>query len=232
MPTNGTVESFNTSDNIAFTIEITPAYDCAYISIDIPAGAAVDAVSGERENTAAEQFNILDGNCQGKLVVNEIDYDNEAIDEAEFIEIKNISGNPIPLSYFEIIPVNGTGPVIYRTIGLPQADLNDEDYFVVCGHAGNVPNCDLDMNMDGIILNDAPNAVAIQLESEIIDTVSYGGDTAGYTETAGTAATDNSSNANRGLSRYPDGTDSGDNNNDLIASCITPGAENGNTTCD
>ena len=67
----------------------------------------------------------------------------------------------------------------------------------------------------------------------IVDTVSYEGDTgAPYTEGSGSGLEDPGSggeggpNENKGISRFPDGTDSDQNNVDLSTRCITPGEAN------
>lgn len=161
------------------------------------------------------------------LVINEIDYDQPSIDYNEFIEIKNSSNNAINLDNYEIRLVNNT-PAVYQTINLPNVFLAPGDYYVVCGNAGNVANCDLDVSPDSnLIQNTVPKAVAIFYNpTTLVDTMSYGGSVPGYTE--GMFAAIDSSSANQGLSRYPDGQDTNNNLADFVLSCITPGNMNVN----
>lgn len=164
------------------------------------------------------------------LVINEIDYDQPGTDSAEFLEIKNVTDGTINLDPYAIELVNGSGggAAVYNTIELPAIDLAAGDYYVICGDAATVANCDLDAFPDtNLIQNGAPDAVALVLAGEIVDTVSYEGDTvAPYTEGSGAGLEDPSGGVNVGISRFPDGTDTNQNNADLSLRCITPGEAN------
>ncbi|MGH2750582.1 MAG: lamin tail domain-containing protein [Actinomycetota bacterium] len=168
------------------------------------------------------------------LVVNEIDYDQPSTDTAEFLEIKNVSGAPVGLDSYALQLVNGTGggAALYQTIDLPDVALASGDYFVICGDAATVPNCDLDVAPDSnLIQNGAPDAVAIVDGSTIVDAVSYEGDTGPpYVEGSGTGLEDDPDIVDLGISRLPDGTDTDQNNVDLSARCVTPGETNSSAT--
>lgn len=169
------------------------------------------------------------------LVVNEIDYDQNGTDNAEFVELKNVSTEAIDLDLYSVILVNGSGSVVYQTIDLPAFSLAAGDYYVICANVATVAECDLDVSPDtNLIQNGPPDAVAILLDAVIVDTVSYEGDTVGYTEGSGVGLEDSTSAALLGISRYPDGVDTDVNNVDLSQRCITPGAANDepNTNCD
>lgn len=162
------------------------------------------------------------------LVINEVDYAQDAADSAEFIEIKNISAAPINLDAYtlELVDDNGGSPSAYQVIDLPDVDLPADGYYVICDTAADVPNCNLETGLgDDFIQDGDPDAVSLMLGSFQVDVVSYGGDASGYTETAGTVA-DDGSQAFVGLSRFPDGADSDDNSTDLSLRCITPGGPN------
>jgi len=163
-----------------------------------------------------------------QLVVNEIDYDQSGTDQAEFIEIKNTSAGTIDLDPYALELVNGNSGDIYLTIDLPSVMLAAGDYYVVCGSAAIVENCDLDTDPDeNLVQNGAPDAVAVVLGASIIDTVSYEGDTvAPYTEGSGALLLDDSTIGNAGISRFPDGVDTGMNDVDLSQRCSTPGETN------
>jgi len=171
------------------------------------------------------------------IVINEIDYDQPGTDTAEFIELKNVGKEAVSLDGLTLTLVNGTGggASIYQSIALPNVSLGAGNYFVICGDAANVPNCDLDVTPDSnLIQNGAPDAVALTLNDAIIDTVSYEGDTgAPYTEGSGVGLEDASSADMVGISRLPDGADTNQNNVDFSLRCITPGAANtaANSNC-
>ena len=89
-------------------------------------------------------------------------------------------------------------------------------------NAATVANCDLDVINS--IQNGAPDAVALTRAGLVLDTVSYEGDVAApYTEGSGVGLSDSgsSSQANKGISRFPNGMDTDQNNADFVFSCIT-----------
>jgi len=167
-----------------------------------------------------------------KLIINEIDYDQPGSDTAEFVEIMNTGNAPAELDGVSLVLVNGSGgnAVVYNTIALPAISLAAGDYYVVCANAATVANCDLDASPNtNFIQNGAPDAVALVRAGLILDTVSYEGDTAApYTEGSGAGLSDSGSGSqsNKGISRFPNGMDSDQNNADLTRACITPGLGN------
>ena len=115
---------------------------------------------------------------------------------------------------------------MYATIDLSGYTLAAGEYFVVCGDASNVLNCDLDVSPDSnLIQNGSPDAVALSFNATLIDTVSYEGDTgAPYTEGSGAGLEDASDGS---ISRCADGVDTDQNNlNFVFTGTSTPGAEN------
>jgi predicted extracellular nuclease len=171
----------------------------------------------------------------GALVVNEIDYDQPGTDGAEFLEIENTGDEPVDLDPYAVTLANGSlGGATYQMVDLPATPLAAGDFFVVCANATTVTNCDLDVAPDtNLIQNGSPDAVAISLGGAIVDTVSYEGDTAApYTEGSGTGLEDDPAVVHLGISRLPDGSDTGQNNVDLSARCITPGLTNSSATED
>ncbi len=165
-----------------------------------------------------------------KLVINEIDYDQIGTDGAEYVEIKNIGTASADLSGYSLQLINGTGggAAQYQLFALPAVTLVPGEYYVVCGNAANVANCDFDVSPDtDLVQNGAPDAVALLFGTTIVDTVSYEGNTgAPYTETTGTSAAD-SNTVVGSIARCPDGVDTDVNNADFtFVSTITPGAAN------
>ncbi len=190
--------------------------------------------------TPGEANQAADSGCGAPgpptLVINEIDYDQAGTDAAEFVEIGNFGTQPVSLDGVEIQMFNGTGggASLYRTVALPAVNLPAGGYFVVCGNAAQVSLCDLDVSPDtNLIQNGAPDAVALVSGGSILDTVSYEGDTgAPYTEGSGAGLVDVSSVDLASISRFPDLTDSNQNNVDLSLRCATPGLPNSSATSD
>lgn len=164
------------------------------------------------------------------LVINEIDYDQPGTDTAEFIEVKNVGATAVNLDgvTLELVNGNGGGAAIYQTIALPAVSLAAGDYFVVCANAATVANCDLDVTPDtNLVQNGAPDAVGLRYNSELLDAVSYEGDTgAPYTEGSGAGLVDDAAQASESISRCEDGSDSNQNNVDFVLTASTPGETN------
>ncbi|MEM1081874.1 MAG: lamin tail domain-containing protein, partial [Pseudomonadota bacterium] len=161
------------------------------------------------------------------LVINEVDYDQDGTDNAEFIELFNAGASAVDLTGLAIELVNGNTNSVYESFNLPAVSLAAGDWFVLCANPANTPNCDLDVSPDtNLIQNGEPEAVALVQGALVIDTVSYEGSVAApYVEGTGTTAADNNDDF-FGLARFPDGADSNDNNADFAGRCITPGEAN------
>ncbi len=237
---DGTGEPWDHVDGWAYRVDGT-GQDGTAFTLANWTFSGPDALDGETTNaTAATPFPIGTYSTgeepaisPADLVVNEVDYDQPTpptSDSAEFVEIKNTTGASIDLSLVDLVFVNGSGggAVVYDTIPL-VGTLAAGDYFVVCGDAANVANCDLDDSPNtNFIQNGAPDAVAIDFDGTIIDAVSYEGDTgAPYTEGSGAGLEDNPGDGVAGISRCADGGDTDQNSVDFQnARPITPGATN------
>ena len=193
---------------------------------------AADFASGAPSpRNSASPTNVCGGGSgSAVLVINEIDYDQPSTDTAEFVEIKNTGTGSADLSEYtlELVNGNGGGAVLYQTYTLPAVTLAAGGYYVVCGDATTVANCDLDVSPDSnLIQNGAPDGVGLIHNGILVDTVSYEGDTgAPYTEGSGAGLEDNPSVENAGISRFPDGADTDQNNVDFSLRCSTPGDAN------
>jgi predicted extracellular nuclease len=166
--------------------------------------------------------------AQNTIVINEIDYDQPGSDTAEFIELKNVSGAAIDLDTYSVELFNGATNTVYLTIDLPAVMLAAGDYYVICGNNATTANCDLDVtpNTD-LVQNGAPDAMALRDGTTVVDAVSYEGTVmAPYSEGSGVLLIDSGAGANVGISRFPDGTDTQQNDVDLTPRCITPGQAN------
>ncbi|MDH5519072.1 MAG: ExeM/NucH family extracellular endonuclease, partial [Acidimicrobiia bacterium] len=162
------------------------------------------------------------------VTINEIDYDQEGTDSAEFIELYN-SGGEADLAGWTIQLINGAGggATVYNTIPLDDTTLAPGGFLVVCANATTVANCDIDGDPDtNFIQNGAPDAVALLNGTTIVDVVSYEGDTAGFVEGSGVGLVDDPADGARSISRLPDGADTNQNNIDFVVACVTPGEAN------
>ena len=169
--------------------------------------------------------------AMAQIVINEIDYDQGGTDRSEFVELKNVSAAPIDLDGWVVELVNGAGggAVVYQSITLPAVSLAAGDYFVICGDSANTVHCDLDVTPDGnLIQNGTPDAIGLRAPTgALVDAVSYEGDSgAPYTEGSGAGLVDDPAFDYLGISRYPDGVDTDQNNVDFSPRCITPGEAN------
>ncbi len=214
-----TISAGNTSADITLTISddnVDEADETVIVNMGTPTNATQGTII---THTATIQDNDV------SLVINEIEYENKGADKAEFVELKNISGSAIDFSStpytLHFLQDNGT---FRKNIDLDSETVANNDYFVICNIDTNVPNCDQDeANTD--FLQNSTEAVVLKLGDFIVDKVSYEGDVTGYVE--GTAAIeDNETEAFVSISRFPDGTDTNNNNSDFALKCITPGTEN------
>ncbi len=192
-----------------------------------PVGYSLQLIDSVWVGPIPNTFGAINHLPYPKLVINEIDYDQASTDTAEFLEIRNNDTVSVNLDGWTVELVNGSNATIYKTIALPDISLAAGDYFVVCANASTVANCDLDISPDtNLIQNGDPDAVGLRFDGELIDAVSYEGDTAApYTEGSGVGLVD-VPDPDKGISRCPDGTDTDQNNVDFLFTDITPGVEN------
>ncbi len=215
-----TIPNGSTTGTVTFTIVDDAAVEgseTATIAISSPSSGI------NLGSTTSQDVTIADNDVT--LVINEIDYDNKNLDVAEFVELKNISDSTINFADtpFTLQFLQSDGAV-RKTITLNSSSVLNNDYYVICNDSDKVLNCDQDeVNAD--FLQNSTEAVVLKYDNNIVDTVSYEGDVAGYVE--GTAAgADSDTEAFVSLSRHPDGTDTNNNNSDFALKCITPGLVN------
>ena len=160
------------------------------------------------------------------IIINEIDYDQPGTDIAEFIELFNSGTSAVPLDDYSIDLVNGSSSSSYRTIDLSGFSINADDYFVVCGDATQVANCDYSFTTtSGWLQNGAPDAIGLYEDTNLLDSLSYEGTLAPFTE-GGTLTISDSNTDILSIGRIMLGMDSNDNLLDFDISCITPGTVN------
>ena len=160
------------------------------------------------------------------IIINEIDYDQPGTDTAEFIELFNSGTSAVSFDNYSIDLINGSSSASYRTIDLSGFSINANDYFVVCGDASQVANCDYSFTTtSGWFQNGAPDAVGLYENTNLLDSLSYEGVLAPFTE--GSALTISDSNTDiLSIGRIMVGMDSNNNLLDFDLGCITPGTVN------
>jgi len=114
------------------------------------------------------------------LVINEVDYDQIATDNAEFIEIYNPSPTAVSLAGKQVILINGNNGDVYDTIDLGTGTLAGNSYLVIAGANVSVtaPATKLDPGWTtDRVQNGAPDGVALidNVAHTLIDALSYEG---------------------------------------------------------
>jgi subtilisin-like proprotein convertase family protein len=160
------------------------------------------------------------------LIINEVDYDQGVIDNAEFIELYNPCGQVVDLNTYSIQLIDGENGTAYQTINL-SGMLASGAYYVVCTNSSNTANCDLDVASDIDFIQDgAPDAIALFDGTVMTDALSYEGNVNGFTEGSATGLIDDGTIPLFGLSRIPNGTDTDNNDADYVLCLSSPGATN------
>ena len=160
------------------------------------------------------------------VVINEIDYDQPGTDTAEFIELFNSDTSAVSLENYSVDLINGSNSTSYRSIDLSGFSISASGYFVMCGDASLVANCDYSFTTtSGWMQNGAPDAVALYQTGNLLDSLSYEGEIAPFQEGSVLAFADSNTDI-ASLSRIPDGFDSDEIGLDFQSGCITPGTAN------
>jgi Lamin Tail Domain len=165
-------------------------------------------------------------NSSAAIVINEVDYDQPGTDNSEFIELFNSGTSDILLENYSVDLINGSNSSPYRSIDLSGFSIAASGYFVMCGDASLVTNCDYSFTTtSGWIQNGAPDAIALYESENLLDSLSYEGALSPYTEGDTASASDNNTDI-ISIARLPDGIDSNNNLSDFQLGCITPGTAN------
>jgi cysteine-rich repeat protein len=172
----------------------------------------------------------LAGTSRAQVVINEVDYEQAGLDDAEFIELHNAGPAPVDLGGFVIELVDGSGAEleIYRSIELPPASVAPGALYCVCVSQEATANCDVVVGEGSELIRNGPlGAVGLRdAGGALLDTLSYEGSVAApYTEGAGVTA-GNPDLVLASIGRFPDGADTQDNSADFIGACATPGEPN------
>jgi hypothetical protein len=170
----------------------------------------------------------------GSIVINEVDYVQPGVDGAEYIELYNPGAASVSLDGLKLQLIDGANNSPYAEVVLDPVSLAAGAFYVVCDNPVRVPNCDQQVDLTVPWIQDGnPDGVALSGPAGLIDALSYGGSlNAPWVEGAGSSTTDDSRVEGVSLGRFPNGSDSNDNDTDFRLGCITPGAANTETALD
>ena len=171
------------------------------------------------------------------IVINEVDADQAGTDAAEFVELYNAGTEAASLDGLALVFFNGSDNLSYEpAFDLDGVSIAAGDYYVICGDAANVPNCDMEVGTGttnliqngadavALLMADAasyPNDTAIPM-SGIVDAIVYGtndDDDDELLDALGQSVQYNDT-ATESIQRSPDGDDT------IITATPTPGAAN------
>ena len=95
------------------------------------------------------------------VIINEVDADQVSTDSAEFVELFDGGTGSTDLSGLVLVLFNGSDDASYLAFDLDGQSTDGAGYFVLCGNAANVANCDLDVSPDTNLIQNGADAVAL-----------------------------------------------------------------------
>ena len=96
-----------------------------------------------------------------QVLINEFDADQEGTDAAEFIELFDGGAGNTALDGHVIVFFNGSDDASYEAFDLDGQSTDADGYFVLCGDATMVENCDLDVGIATNLLQNGADAIAL-----------------------------------------------------------------------
>jgi predicted extracellular nuclease len=103
------------------------------------------------------------GSGPPNVLINEVDADNPSTDAAEFIELFDGGGGNTALDGLVLVLYNGNGDVSYDAFDLDGQTTDANGFFVLCGDAANVANCDLDVVPNTNLIQNGQDAIGLYL---------------------------------------------------------------------
>jgi hypothetical protein len=184
---------------------------------------------------ATLRADVSSGAAPGKIVINEVDVDQPSTDFREFVELYNSGGQPVSLATLDLVLGNADGS-IYRTVALSAAgaQLLPGQYLVVANSGvPALPAGALRINFTNAqdnITNSIPKGVGVRDRSTMtmLDSMSYGGNSTGFTEGTGSVTNLRDLTTSEGsLQRHPNGADTNQNATDFVyGTTLSAGAAN------
>ena len=231
--------SFGGGDDATSATDSGGGRDTGVTDAGVTDAGVTDAGGGSDAPSDAPRGDSASG-ANGKLVINEVDYDEVNSDNAEFLEVYNPDAtNAVPLAGLAVIFVAGGGQGEYGRVDLGQAGtLPPHGYVVIAAPGVDVSDAGGALvirfaNATNNIQNGRANPAAVAIldtaTSTLVDALSYGGSlTTPYDFVEGTPTTATDSNdAGGSLIRNPNGTDTGNAASDwAFTTTLTPGTAN------
>jgi hypothetical protein len=97
----------------------------------------------------------------GAVIINELDADTPGTDVAEFVELYDGGAGNTSLTGLVLVLFNGNGDLSYGAFDLDGRSTDAAGFFVLCGNAANVANCDWDVTPDQDLIQNGQDAAAL-----------------------------------------------------------------------
>ncbi|MDX9866266.1 MAG: ExeM/NucH family extracellular endonuclease, partial [Anaerolineaceae bacterium] len=101
------------------------------------------------------------GAASVSVLINEVDADQTSTDTAEFLELYDGGAGNTALDGLVVVFFNGSSDTSYAAFDLDTYSTRANGYFVICGNAATVANCDLDVSPDTDLIQNGADAVAL-----------------------------------------------------------------------
>ena len=96
-----------------------------------------------------------------QVLVNEVDADQAGTDDAEFVELYDGGVGSTDLSGLVLVFFNGGEDASHAAFDLDGNSTGAGGFFILCGDASKVANCDLDVSPNTNLLQNGADAVAL-----------------------------------------------------------------------
>ncbi len=130
--------------------------------VDSSAGNNLD---GNGDGTGGDDyvftFTTIAASVNTNLVINELDADQAGTDAAEFVELYDGGVGNTDLTGLVLVLYNGSDDASYLAFDLDGQTTDANGFFVLCGDAGNVANCDLDVTPNTNLIQNGADAAAL-----------------------------------------------------------------------
>ncbi|MCJ7569997.1 MAG: ExeM/NucH family extracellular endonuclease [Anaerolineales bacterium] len=143
-----------------------------------------DGSGGARNTDTYAQFDPTPGaenDCGAvppEVIINEVDADTPSTDSAEFVELYDGGVGNTDLTGLVLVLFNGSDDASYLSFDLDGYSTDSDGYFVLCGDAANVANCDFDVSPNTDLIQNGADAAALLIG----DAVDFPNDTPVTTE--------------------------------------------------
>ena len=95
------------------------------------------------------------------ILINEFDVDQQGTDAAEFVELYDGGTGNTALDGHVVVFFNGSDDASYQAFDLDGQSTDADGYFVLCGDATMVENCDLDVGVPSNLIQNGADAIAV-----------------------------------------------------------------------